>query len=277
MVTTERMPHLAHRQGAGERGAGLHAGEGHGPGAGVGGGRCLDVLPTLADHSLNWCVTSPPYNLHKEHHTSPNAATETNAAMSAKYADWYDDDMHEADYQDEQMRVLSHLMRVCTDSIFYNHRIRYAWHSRNKDAPVCKIHHPIHWLYSCPIWCEIVWDRCGGSTPTGRYQQGHELIYQIGKPRRIQKSLGMTDVWRIPADSGSGHVCAFPQRLVENCLSPHALAGESVIDPYMGSGTVGIVAHALGLRFVGVESSPRYFDLACRRIDDAQRQQRLIA
>lgn len=240
-------------------------------------GDCREVLPTLGDASLNWCVTSPPYNLHKEHHTSPNAATETNAAMSAKYADWYADEMDEAEYQQGQKSLLADLLRVCTDSVFYNHRIRYAWHARNKEAPTCKVHHPMHWLGDFPIWCEVVWDRAGGSTPTGRYQQAHELIYQIGKPRRIQKSLGMLDVWRIPPDSGSGHVCAFPRKLVENCLMPHALAGESVIDPYMGSGTVGIVAHDMGLQFVGIEAEPRYFDLACRRIEDAQRQQRLIA
>ena len=240
-------------------------------------GDCREILPTIGADSVNWCVTSPPYNLHKENHTSPNAATETNAAMSAKYADWYDDDRDEAEYQQEQKWIVAHLLRICTDSVFYNHRIRYAWHARNKDAPLCKVYHPMHWLSDFPIWCEIVWDRCGGSTPTGRYQQGHELVYQIGKPSRIQKSLGMTDVWRIPADSGSGHVCAFPSRLVENCLQPNTVIGDTVIDPYMGSGTVGMVAAGLGLGFIGIEAEPRYFDIACRRIEDAQRQGRLIA
>lgn len=135
----------------------------------------------------------------------------------------------------------------------------------------------MHWLSDFPIWCEIIWDRCGGSTPTGRFQQGHELIYQLGKPRRVQKSLGMTDVWRIPADtSGTGHVCAFPPRLVENCLLMHAQPGETVIDPYMGSGTVGVAAAHAGLPFVGVEVEPGYFDVACRRIEDAQRQGRMF-
>ena len=240
-------------------------------------GDCREILPTLADGAANWCVTSPPYNLHKEHHTSPNAATETNAAMSAKYADWYADDLEESEYQAGQKALLTELARVCTDSVFYNHRIRYAWHARNKAAPTCKVYHPMHWLADFPIWCEVIWDRCGGSTPTGRYQQGHELVYQIGKPRRVQKSLGMMDVWRIPPDSGSGHVCAFPPRLVENCLAPHALAGETVIDPYMGSGTVGVVAGSLGLKFIGIEIEPRYFDMACRRIEDAQRQERMFA
>ena len=232
----------------------------------------LEILPSLQDDSLNWCVTSPPYNLHKEHHTSPNAATATNAAMSAKYADWYEDDLEESEYQAGQKWIVGELLRICTDSVFYNHRIRYAWHSRNKAPPPCRVYHPIHWLSEFPIWCEIIWDRCGGSTPTGRYQQGHELIYQLGRPRRGKKSMGMLDVWRIPADSGNGHPCTFPPRLVENCLFPHAIPGEAVIDPYMGSGTVGVTAAMLQMEFIGIERDKKHFDTACRRIEAAQRQ-----
>ncbi len=235
----------------------------------------LEVMRELETGRINWCVTSPPYNLNKRHHTSPNSATKANEAMSKKYADWYADEMTEGEYQQSQKDVISELLRVCTDSIFYNHRIRYAWHSRNKDAPTCKVYHPMHWLSDFEIWAEIVWDRCGGNTPTGRYQQAHELIYQIRKPQRVKKGLGMLDVWRIPPAKGTGHVCAFPERLVENCLAPHAEQGETVIDPYMGSGTVGIVAHNLGLKFVGIEREKRYFDLACERIQAANAQGRL--
>lgn len=239
-------------------------------------GDCREILPTLGAHSIDWAVTSPPYNLHKAHHTSPGAATATNEAMSARYEDWYADDLPEVEYQANQRTILRELRRICTESIFYNHRIRYAWHTRNaQHASPSRILHPIQWLQDFPIWCEIVWDRCGGSTPTGRYQQAHELIYQIGRPQRFVKSLGMLDVWRIPPDPIPGHVCAFPLQLVRNCLAPHALSGESVIDPYAGSGTVGIACVELGLRFVGIERERRYFDLACERLNKAIRQQHL--
>jgi len=239
-------------------------------------GDCREVLPAIGPGSIQWCVTSPPYNLNKEHHTSPNAATATNAAMSAKYAEWYSDDIDEAEYQSDQRMVLKELVRVCTDSVFYNHRTRYAWHGRNKNAPPSKVLHPMQWLHDFEIWSEIVWDRCGGSTPTWRYQQAHEFVYQIGRPTKGKKALGMLDVWRIPADSGSGHVCAFPERLVENCLAPHATRGDCVIDPYMGSGTVGVVCHRMGLKFIGIERDKRYFDLACERIESAQKQMSLL-
>jgi len=51
----------------------------------------------------------------------------------------------------------------------------------------------------------------------------------------------------------------------------------SAADPFMGSGTSAIAAARLGIQFFGIEKDPFYFDIACRRIEDAQRQGRLIA
>ena len=51
----------------------------------------------------------------------------------------------------------------------------------------------------------------------------------------------------------------------------------TVLDPYMGSGTTGVACMNLGRKFIGIEREPKYFDIACRRIEDAQRQGRLIA
>ena len=48
--------------------------------------------------------------------------------------------------------------------------------------------------------------------------------------------------------------------------------GTLIADPYMGSGTTGIAALQLGCRFIGVEIDPEYFETACRRLEDVQRQ-----
>lgn len=55
----------------------------------------------------------------------------------------------------------------------------------------------------------------------------------------------------------------------------HSDAGETVCDPFLGSGTAGVAAASLGRPFIGIEIDPGYFDLACERIDQAQRQQRI--
>lgn len=51
----------------------------------------------------------------------------------------------------------------------------------------------------------------------------------------------------------------------------------TILDPFMGSGTTGVACVALGRPFIGVEIDPSYFDIACRRIEEAYRQPRLFA
>lgn len=52
---------------------------------------------------------------------------------------------------------------------------------------------------------------------------------------------------------------------------------QMILDPYMGSGTTGVAAMLAGRSFIGIERESRYFDIACRRIEDAQRQGRMFA
>ena len=56
-------------------------------------------------------------------------------------------------------------------------------------------------------------------------------------------------------------------------------AGEpqTILDPFMGSGTTGVAAVQMGRQFIGIERDPTYFDIACRRIEDAQRVQDMFA
>jgi site-specific DNA-methyltransferase (adenine-specific)/modification methylase len=69
------------------------------------------------------------------------------------------------------------------------------------------------------------------------------------------------------------HPTQKPAALMRWCV---AMTTGSVLDPFMGSGTTGVACAQLGRRFVGIELEPRYFDIACRRIEDAQRQGKLF-
>ena len=51
---------------------------------------------------------------------------------------------------------------------------------------------------------------------------------------------------------------------------------ETILDPFMGSGTTGVACANLGRKFIGIEIEPKYFDIACRRIEDAYKQPRLF-
>jgi site-specific DNA-methyltransferase (adenine-specific) len=53
-------------------------------------------------------------------------------------------------------------------------------------------------------------------------------------------------------------------------------AQATILDPFMGSGTTGVAAVKLGRKFIGIEIEPRYFDVACRRIEEVTRQPDLL-
>ena len=72
------------------------------------------------------------------------------------------------------------------------------------------------------------------------------------------------------------HPTQKPICLMEWCLSfvPDA---QTILDPYMGSGTTGVACANLGRKFIGIEIEEKYFNIACERITAAQAQLRLFA
>ncbi len=71
------------------------------------------------------------------------------------------------------------------------------------------------------------------------------------------------------------HPTQKPPGLMKWCLN-FLPAAQTILDPYMGSGTTGIAAAIMGRNFIGCEVNPEYFDIACKRIEDAQRQSDLF-
>jgi len=68
------------------------------------------------------------------------------------------------------------------------------------------------------------------------------------------------------------HPTEKPRRLMSEIICDFTNHGQIILDPFMGSGTTGVAALREGRRFVGIEQNERYFDIACKRIEDAQRQ-----
>jgi site-specific DNA-methyltransferase (adenine-specific) len=69
------------------------------------------------------------------------------------------------------------------------------------------------------------------------------------------------------------HIAGKPTALMSDLM---AILGETILDPFMGSGTCGVSAANLGRRYVGIEIDPTHFDIACRRIAKAYEQPRLF-
>ena len=76
-------------------------------------------------------------------------------------------------------------------------------------------------------------------------------------------------------EAETDHPCERPVRLYEWCLN-YMPKGLTVCDPFMGSGTTGVACVKAGKNFTGIERERKYFDIACRRIEQAVAQPRLI-
>lgn len=71
------------------------------------------------------------------------------------------------------------------------------------------------------------------------------------------------------------HPTQKPLRVMRWCIDQAGYA-QTILDPFMGSGTTGVAAVQMGRQFIGIEREPAYFEIACRRIEDAQRQLSLV-
>lgn len=73
------------------------------------------------------------------------------------------------------------------------------------------------------------------------------------------------------ASEGKIHPTQKPLGLMKWCIE-QAGNPETILDPFMGSGTTGVAAIQMGRKFIGIEREPKYFDIACKRIEQASKQ-----
>lgn len=121
----------------------------------------------------------------------------------------------------------------------------------------------------------LIWDkRCG--TTSDDHGDAELAWTNLDQVIRIHRQI-----WRGIVREGSENVVHGPKlhptqkpiELMQWCVS--LTKGRIVLDPFMGSGTTGVAAVSQEREFIGVEIERKYFDVACQRIEDAQRQLRL--
>lgn len=102
-------------------------------------------------------------------------------------------------------------------------------------------------------------------------------ICYYGKDPRMGKHMSPDGAWGLSSrNENVDHPCPKPLPFMKWMVNKGSLEGETILDPFMGSGTTGVAALQLGRKFIGIELDPKYFNLACRRIEDAQRQKILF-
>jgi modification methylase len=208
-------------------------------------------MKTFPDKSVNCVITSPPYNLGNNHHTGNNRHNP------------YTDDLPEEKYQIEQGLVLDELYRIVKDegSIFYNHK------NRIKDGTSIT---PYNWLLKTKwiIKQEMVWFNGSQNFDKIRFYPMTERIYWLVKDKKTKlvNVINHHDLFRWkPEGTSKKHTRSFPEKLVSDLLVCLTKA-EIILDPYMGSGTVCVVAKKLGRKYIGIEINPDYVKIAKQRL-----------
>jgi len=115
--------------------------------------------------------------------------------------------------------------------------------------------------------CWLVWDKENGSNA---FADAELAWTNLDKPVRVKRHM-WNGMLRKGQEERSEHPTQKPVGVMQWVIDQTPDA-ETILDPFMGSGTTGVAAVQMGRDFIGIEMEPRYFDIACKRIEDAQRQ-----
>lgn len=239
-------------------------------------GRCEEVLPELCGVDL--VVTSPPYNLGVSTGGGLKGAGKTalwkkslRGGLAEGY-ETYDDALPRDEYVAWQKHCLTLMWGALTErgAIFYNHKPR---------VQAGLLQTPLELNPGLPIRQIIIWSRAAGiNFATTHFQPRHEWIVVMAREGfrlASQTVSGLGDVWAMEPEYKSPHPASFPISLPLRAIS--STDAKLILDPFMGSGTTGVAAMQHQRKFIGIEREVKYFDIACRRIDDAQRQGSLFS
>ncbi|MDH7641177.1 DNA-methyltransferase [Sphingomonas oryzagri] len=214
-------------------------------------GDCRDILPSLG--AIDALCMDPPYEFDTSGGGAFRAQRENmDQIEAAGLADGFDHSVISGDqfgcavifaHNDQWASLLPHVAGQFD---------RYAicqWHKSN---PLPVANH--HYQPDTEIYVHA-WKR--GFHPAGDLRQ---------KKRFIVAPNGQ--------DGSIDHPTVKPLAVMRKIVTN--ITGETICDPFMGSGSTGVAAVELGRRFIGIERDPKHFETACRRIEAAQRQGALM-
>lgn len=236
-------------------------------------GDVIRQLKTLPENSIDLTVTSPPYNLNKEYR---NAAS---------------DDLKYQDYLAFSRKWLKGVLRASKPDGRLCLNVPLDTHKKNPVySDFIQICLKLGWRYQTTI----VWNEQNVSRRTawGSFMMASapfvtapvEMIVVFykevwKKQARKTSTIARQDfidwtngVWTFSGEKKrnvGGHPAAFPEELPKRCIQLYSFKEDTILDPFMGSGTTCVVAKKLGRHYVGIELSEEYMKFAKERIENA--------
>lgn len=230
-------------------------------------GNCLEEMAKLPEDSVDLIVTDPPYNLGNFMRARDTNLKEMRDNFFGE-AGWDDLDfgqwlLHMTDFFVQAKRVLKKggsmivfmsvikvesILAVAEKCGLY-YKTTGIWHKTN---PMPR-NMNLHFINSVEAWIYFT-----NVTHTGTFRNGgkalHDFIESPVAPKK-EKQYG-------------GHPTQKPERVMQHFVETLSNPGDVVMDPFMGSGTTGVVSKRTGRSFVGIELQPDYFQICLKRMAD---------
>lgn len=230
-------------------------------------GDCLEVMACMSDKSVDHVITDPPYEAetHTKQRRSLKDATQKRGAENVGEVRRTAEALPFAAITDDDRSLVAELLSGLV---------------RRWALAFCQIEAIGVWRKSFKLggldWVRGgVWVKPNGMPQfTGdRPGQGFESI-AIAHPKGKKRwnGGGRHAVWTIPLDHRAGgggqaeHPTTKPLDLMLALVADFTDSGETILDPFAGSGTTGVACLRLGRKFIGIERDPTYFRLACDRL-----------
>ena len=206
---------------------------------------CMDVLPTLP--KVDAVITDPPYGIGE---AAGKAKTRTGPKSigGRGYAvkDYGNDSWDDKTVPDELIALV-------------------------RDVSDWQIIFGGNYYSLPPTKCWLVWDKVN----TGDFADAELAWTNLKKAVRLKRYM-WNGMIRENKEPRGDHPTQKPIGIMKWCISNLPDGTQTILDPFMGSGTTGVAAVEMGKIFIGIEREPKYFEIACKRIEDAYRQEKLF-
>ena len=261
---------------------------------------CLAVLKSLPDNSVNLVITSPPY--------AEQRRSTYNSISTENYIEWFLPiaiEIKRVLTADGSffLNIKSHvengnrhlytykLLIALTEEVDFNFIDEFCWEKipfpgkfqgrlKNAFEPIYHFtkSHPKHITFN-PTACG---DFNKYTKPTKKKRNnpasGSEMSVNNGNMVNVKIARPSNLIYAPNTDASHDsklkgkHSATYPTKLVEFFIKTFSNEDDVVLDPFMGSGTTGVVAKSLNRNFIGAELKPEYFAIAEQMIDEAKMQ-----
>lgn len=227
-------------------------------------GDCREIMAGLPDNSCGLTVTSPPYNMRTRIRNGEYTTREQTDHFSRKY-EHFSDALSPQEYYEFHSHAIREMMRI-SNTVLWNIQIVTG----SKEAVFRMIGD-----FAKEIKDIIVWDKGHGQPAMhdNVINKAAELILIFEKNatagREFSRSFfprgEMTDIWRMKRGNNTeSHGATFPLHLAQKAITGWSAPDETILDPFMGTGTSLIAARNEGRKAVGIEISEEYCELAVK-------------